>query len=372
MTWRAIIMMTVILAAGTVGWGAAASDQYDSLDLGTATPASAAAPQRVAGEIVTPTRTAPPEKPVELPEDVKKQDVIKALPNIVINRKAHTVTVDGQVCLREGYLELFATANNIREWESLVELKATPLNVNLAFILLGLAPGNPVTWTDKGEFLPPAGPVVRIFVEYVQDGKAKRVEANEWLIDNATDKTAAPQRWVYCGGVTKNGHFLADFEGTVACLANFTTAILDLPYESNSHGKYPEGLSFKCRTDVIPPVGTPLKLVFQATDDVVNGPKQTWVLIIARDGKMTLEGQPSSLADLEAKLDKKDSYLRNVQIQADPHSEVGLSFQAMQLITKHGLEPGLVTNGPLPAGTSATSATSASSAASATPAAAGK
>jgi biopolymer transport protein ExbD len=71
---------------------------------------------------------------------------------------------------------------------------------------------------------------------------------------------------------------------------------------------------------------------------------------------MTLEGLPSSLDDLEAKLAKKDSYLRNVQVQADPESAVKLSLQAMRLITKAGLEPQLTENGPMTTGTSATSA----------------
>ncbi len=370
MTWRAILIMTVILAAGAVA--CAAGPDKNTPPTTALTPASAAAPQRAVGEIVTPIRATPPDKPVNLPEAEKNKDVIRSIPNIVIDRQNRTVTVAGFVCMREGFLELFATANGIREWESLVELKATPLNVNVALILLGLAPGNPVTWTDKGEFLPPAGPVVRIFIEFDKDGKQQRVEANEWLIDNATDKMAAPQKWVYCGGASRNGVFLADYEGTVVCTVNFPTAILDLPFESNSKGKYPEGLSFKCRTDVIPPVGTPIKLVLQATGDVIKGPKQTWVLIIDKNGKMTLEGQPSSLEDLEAKLAKKDAYLRNVQIQADPDSAVKLSLQAMRLITKFGLEPQLTENGPMAPGSSATSARSATPAMSSAPATPGK
>jgi biopolymer transport protein ExbD len=354
-------MAAALMAFGAAGLAAGAEKGVPPAPA-TATAAtasaatSAAAPVRAVGQIITPTRAAPPDKPVELAPDVKNQEVIKALPNIVIDRKAQTVTVDGVVCMREGYLELFATAGGIREWEALVEVKASPMNVNLALILLGLAPGNPVTWTDTGEVLPPAGPVVRIFIEYQKDGKTQRVEAHEWLIDNATDKMAAPQRWVYCGGATHNGHFLADYEGTVVCTANFPTAILDLPYESNSKGKYPEGLSFKCNTAVIPPSGTPIKLILQATGDVIKGPKQTWILIIDKAGKMTLEGQPSSLEDLEAKLAKKDQYLRNVQVQADPASAVGLSLQAMQLITKYNLEPRLMANGPMSSATSASPA----------------
>jgi biopolymer transport protein ExbD len=106
----------------------------------------------------------------------------------------------------------------------------------------------------------------------------------------------------------------------------------------------------------MPPVGTPIKLILQATGKVIEGKKLTWVLIIEKDGKISLEGKPSSLEDLEAKLAKKDSYLRTVQVQADPESPVKLSLQAMRLITKYNLEPHLVENSPISSGSSASPA----------------
>jgi rubredoxin len=370
---------------------AAETSQESAAKDATVTPPTKTAPPTppAVGTVVTPTAEAPEDKPPQLTEEEKKKEIITSLPFIVINRKNQTVTVDGVICLREGFLELFACGNGIRAHEALISLKGRPLNINLALILLGLTPGNPIMWTEKGEVLPPCGPVVKIFLEYQKDGKTVRVEAHEWLDDTTTGKPAKPQKWVYCGGTWRSGHFLADYEGTVVCTSNFPSAILDVPFESTDKNAE---LLFKPHTEAIPPLmtckhcghqfdeavripaketdpetgkpvdttvpgcpkckstdieRTPVKMILQATGEVIKGKKVLWSLIIEKNGKMTLEGEPSSLEDLEAKLQKKDEYLKIIQVRADPDSPVKLSLQAMRLITKFSLEPQLVEQSPI-------------------------
>ncbi|MBN2584515.1 MAG: hypothetical protein JXL80_15745 [Planctomycetes bacterium] len=298
------------------------------------------ADQTGAGTVITPTLAAETDSPPKLSDTEKASDVIKAesLPNIVINRKDKTVTIDGFICLREGYLELFACGNRIREHEAIVSLKARPLHVNVALMLLGLTPGNPVTVAGDGTFLPPAGPLMRIFVEWQADGKTVRKEAHELMNDADTEKTAKPQKWVFCGGVIHEGHFPADYEGTVVCVSNFATAILDLPFESSDKNSE---LMFMARTEALPPLGTEVKLILQATGEEVKGKKLAWTFEINKDGTMSLEGEASSLDDLKTKLAQRDKYVRTVYVMVHPEAQVGLAMQAMRVVSAEGLNPQL-------------------------------
>ncbi len=308
--------------------------------------APAGADQSGAGTIITPTRAAKSDDPPELSDKEKDKEIIKipSLPYVVINRKDKTVTIDGFVCLREGFLELFACGNRIREHEAIVSLLARPLHINVGLMLLGAKPGNPVTVARDGTFLPPAGAVFRVFVEYEEGGKTLRKEAHEWMDDADTEEMAKPQKWVFCGSEMNKGHFGADYEGTVVCVSNFVTAMLDLPYESSDRTSE---LMFMARTKNIPELGTKVKLILQATGEVVKGKKLAWIFVIEKDGTMELEGAASSLADLKAKLEARDKFLRTMHVLAHPDSKVGLSLQAMRIISGFGLEPQLTEKVPI-------------------------
>lgn len=289
--------------------------------------------------IVTPTRQAEKSGGDKAPAEAAKKagaadeadgEIIKTLPHIVVDRKAGTVSLEGEVVLQDGMLELFVCAAGMRQHESVVHVKARPLNIQLALLLLGLKSGNSVSWTAEGEFLPAAGPEVRVFVEYAgADGKQRRVEAHEWMND-AFDQPAKPQRWVFAGSAMVEDQFMADLEGTVVCTSNFSSAILDLPFESTAMN---DQLVFKARKEAIPEPGTQVRVILQPTGKVVEGKKLVWVYVIDKDNKITLEGEPSSPEALREKLSKRDKYLRKVEVYAHPQSRVEHTFAAMKVIS---------------------------------------
>jgi len=285
--------------------------------------------------VVTPTRAAQADVPPAIPDAEKSKDVITALPQIVINRKEKTVAVEGFICQKDAMLELFACGNRTREHEAVVSLKARPLHVNTALILLGATPGHPATWTKDGKFLPPYGPVFRVFVEYMQDGKPVRVEAHEMLMNAATGKPAEPLKFVFCGGLTRGHHFLPDIEGTVVCLSNFPAPILDVPFESTAKNSE---LLFKCRPETIAAPGTPVKLILLWTGETIEGRKLDWVITVEADGALGLEGKPSSMEGIETRLKDRDEYLERVLILVHPKAPAGKLLEAMNLVTKYGLE----------------------------------
>lgn len=283
--------------------------------------------------IITPTRAAEDETSGKAIEDAAKNG---ALPYITIDREKKTVTVDGFISPRMETLELFACGNGVREHEAVVSAKARPRDINMAMIMLGTAPGHGAVWTKDGKFLPPYGPVYRVFVTYEDEkGRTKRVEAHEMLKDATTGKVVKPMTWVFAGGASRKGHFIPDYEGTVVCLANFEAPILDVPFASSAKNSE---LLYAANEKAIPKVGTPVKLILQATGKMVEGKKLVWALVIEQNGMLKLDGKVVTLEQLDEKLKNRDQYVQKVQIFGHRKAPLGRMLDAMGVITRHPLE----------------------------------
>ncbi len=127
-------------------------------------------------------------------------------------------------------------------------------------LLTGAEVGHPVQFVPK--FEPPAGTALAIEFLWRQDGQDKRSDARQWVWD---EKTKAPLRidWVFAGSllyedpVTKKPAYAAD-EGDLITVANFASAILDLPIVSSANDA---DRGFTANTAKIPPLGTEVFVV---------------------------------------------------------------------------------------------------------------
>src|SRR4051812_18181353 len=111
--------------------------------------------------------------------------------------KRHAVVVDGEVCLREGQLEMFACPKGTKEHESIVSLKCKAEEVHAALLRAGAIPGKPVSFDP--DYKPAAGQIIDIFVLWNdEDGKKHQERAQEWIKDVKKDKAMAFD-WVFAG-----------------------------------------------------------------------------------------------------------------------------------------------------------------------------
>jgi hypothetical protein len=222
------------------------------------------------------------DKPAETkPDDVSNLGDPKGLKRITkdydiwIDEKRKAVVVDGQVCLREGQLEMFACPKGSKEHESVVAVNAKPQFVHAALLAVGAKAGTPVKFDPKYE--PATGQIVDIFVLWKDDkGENQKIRAQDWIKQVKTGKSM-PYNFVFAGsGFWKddNGkeYYYAD-GGDFICVSNFATATLDLPVESSQDNT---GLMFVANTEKIPPKGTKVRLVLiPRPDDKKTEPKPT-------------------------------------------------------------------------------------------------
>jgi hypothetical protein len=175
--------------------------------------------------------------------------------NLWFDPKAKKVVLRARVVLREGYLEHFMCSKGTKEHEAILATDAIPNKIHAALLLTGAEPGHTVRFLPK--FEPPTGSAIAIELRWQQDGRNHQSDARQWVRD---EKAKAPLAidWVFAGSelyedpATKKPVYAAD-QGDLITVANFGSAILDLPIASSADDA---DRVFVTNTEKIPPVGT--------------------------------------------------------------------------------------------------------------------
>lgn len=180
--------------------------------------------------------------------------------NAWIDPKFKRVVVDGEVCLTEGQLEMFACLKGTKEHESIVAVDCKAYILHAALLAVGAEQGTPVRFSPT--YQAASGTPIDIQVVWTDAKGVHRVDAKNWVKNSQTGKTLA-DTWVFAGSGfyededTKVKHYMAE-GGDLICVSNFPSAMLDLPIESSQSNS---ALAFVANTKEIPPRGTKVRLV---------------------------------------------------------------------------------------------------------------
>lgn len=200
------------------------------------------------------------------------------------------VTLKAKVVLRRGQLELLACGPNTREHESILVVLGRPRDIYHAMGLIGLEPGSPIRFdSQKRHLLPPTGDLLLLRIRYEQEGKVRTVPASAWLRHPASEKPIANVAWVFAGShSTSDGRFAGDAEGTVVALVDFAAALIAV---GALHTADNDALWLEARTEAIPPVGTPCRLIISAAVLRLD-------VDLAPDGSIRLDGRPAKIDEI--------------------------------------------------------------------------
>ncbi len=178
-----------------------------------------------------------------------------------LDAKRKRVVMVGEVCLREGQLEMFACLKGTKEHESIIAIPTQAYIVHAGLLAAGAVAGSPAQYVPK--YAPAHGDEIEVALFWTDDkGKRQRAYAQDW-IRNVKSGKAMSQPWVFGGSGfwvddrTGEKHYLAE-GGDLICVSNFASATLDLPIQSSSSNAE---LLFDAFTDRIPPLGTKVTVV---------------------------------------------------------------------------------------------------------------
>jgi hypothetical protein len=207
------------------------------------------------------------DEPPKTPPETKKAPEVKKVPvgknvTLLLQGDKRSVQVEAVVCLREGPLEQLLTRKRAKEHEAILAADIDARDLHKALLLTGAEPGKPVEYQPK--FKAPSGPTIKVSVQWEEKGKLKTEPAQKWVMNGMTRKELNSD-WVFAGSrfikseEGKPDYYLAN-DGDVICVANFESALLDLPFNSS---KSDDERSFVAFTERIPPKDTKVTLILE-------------------------------------------------------------------------------------------------------------
>jgi putative membrane-bound dehydrogenase-like protein len=202
-------------------------------------------------------RKQPPVFPVE-------DGWVKLAPDypVFADLKSKRILVDGQVVQNHALLEMFACPlDSGKEHESVVAVFSNSQLIHAGLLAVGAKPGHPAKFDPQ--FQAATGTRIRIEVQWKdENGKLQTIAARRW-VRSIRDKKELDMDWVFGGSMiykdeeSGREYYLAE-GGELVCVSNFATATLDLPTPSPDAAA---NQMFEANTDLIPPLGTPVRLI---------------------------------------------------------------------------------------------------------------
>ena len=215
------------------------------------------------GSLPAPDQPMAPVKP-----SVEKLDATHyRIGKVTFDQKTREIRFPATVNMTEGLLEYLVVHENGKIHESLLvtDISATHLNLALTLLrypasreLYGL-PNETGGITDNYPVVPEeikAGSRIAIEVEWKDQGKTRRLPANEW-IQHAVKTTAMPAGpWVYGGSEIYDGKFVPESSGEIVAIFVSQSSMINYPGDDNRDDNV--WLPFPKR---VPEVGTELTVI---------------------------------------------------------------------------------------------------------------
>ncbi len=99
---------------------------------------------------------------------------------VLLDKANNRLLLKGEVCLRQGVLEMLVCGKQTKEHESIISLDAKAAVIHAGLLGLGAMPGRPVQF--QPEFSPPQGQRIDVFVTWKDKaGTTHRRPAQEWV-----------------------------------------------------------------------------------------------------------------------------------------------------------------------------------------------
>ncbi len=213
---------------------------------------------------------APSATPVPVKSGGKRAEYAK---DVVIDWNTKQVEVSAKVVQTDLPIELLLCAENTKEHESILVTGAQPKKIFEALGMIGATVGTPAAIDPAtGKQTAATGQPLDIDIEYEADGKKFRQKAHEWMVDSKNKKPIGPLNWVFCGSRTEDGKFTADADGTIACVVDFSTALIGL---AESHSASDAELWVLADKNRVPKVGTKCTVTIRPKQDSSPSPSKT-------------------------------------------------------------------------------------------------
>lgn len=177
--------------------------------------------------------------------------------DVRFDRELRTIHFPSAVNLLEGNIEYVVVNTAGKIHESLLRTAVQPLDVQLAFLLLGAKGiGTNQLSVDPSADLP--GEKVQLELSWVSAGKTNRAPAEEFVQDRKTGSQASRGAWVYTGSRLREDGFAAQLDGSIVSLITDPDALVNNP----RRGREDDG-NWLVRSNNLPPLHAPIEVTIR-------------------------------------------------------------------------------------------------------------
>lgn len=242
------------------------------------------------------------------------QPGVGRLPHIQVDVRNKQVRVECEALRCEAPLEFFCVIAGGSEHESAIRTRAKPSDLHTAMLMLGLAPGEPMKYSEAAKkWFPPHGPPVNITMEFEKDGKRVSLPAYELMRDVKSKKPMPAQSWIFAGSrLLENGTYGADPTGYVVSIVNFEYSVLDVPRLASSAN---ETLEWEAALDLMPALGAPMTMLIEPVDKAISPAAP------AQPATAPSTGPVSALSDISIDQEKVDRLRAKWLAEVRPHAD---------------------------------------------------
>ena len=194
---------------------------------------------------------------------------------MVVDKEKKTITIPCKIAPRKiedpRYTEIYPIEvvacwpfpKGQKAHETVVTFDVKPSDVSKALESFGLKPGKQANETD-----PASGPELKIFLEMPSASGTKRIPIEQSLVDKKTNRAMPKLKWHYTSCAMKKPNpdkpdevYAADIRGTLICVFPVTDEVV---IQTNLLFKDQSLLKLETNKKILPPIGTPVKLIIEA------------------------------------------------------------------------------------------------------------
>jgi hypothetical protein len=191
---------------------------------------------------------------------------------VVVDTAARVAEAPARVNMRRGVIEYLAVAAEGKLHESVLQVDAEPLHLHLALLLIGLEPGPRPRFQGDPEWRAPADgaaaarSAVEARVVWRQGGRERSTRLEDWAWDIPAKRPMAPVAWWFTGAAPPGAAPATAEQRSIVATYTDPDAVLNNPLPTGA-----DDTVYKANERIIPPVGTPVRLVLRPADRVGHG-----------------------------------------------------------------------------------------------------
>ena len=168
---------------------------------------------------------------------------------IGIDARRAEVAFPARVNLRDVPMEYAIVGAAGKLHESVLRTDADPFHIHLAMLLLGIHPPGKVF---------PSGQPIDVLLSWEEEGARRRGRMEDWIAVGDAQLRMSPGPWIYNGSRMAEGAFAASRGHSILSLILDRDALANNPRDGNANDDI-----WLPRTDAIPPIDTPVRVVFR-------------------------------------------------------------------------------------------------------------